>query len=133
MKYARNVDVPVVLHEVRDAVVPVQENSDIPRRRKVTVTDLQELRKNLRPFENSLNRPGGSGIIRRDVFDNVREPALRLRGPRYFFASFRSRSSERFFSMSSSLDLGTSSTCSESIFSRCTCSALESPEIATVM
>ena len=82
---ADDVDVSIVLHEVRDSVMPIQQDSDMARRCEVPVSDLRESRKDLRPFVDSLNRSARSGgIIRRDVLEDVLEPAPGFFGPRYF-------------------------------------------------
>ncbi len=40
MKYAKDVNVPVILHEIRDSVVPEQQYAYVTRGSDVAITDL---------------------------------------------------------------------------------------------
>jgi len=85
VKDAEDVHVSVVLHEVRDSVMPMEQDSYVARGGKVSVADFWIGAEDLRPFVDPLDRPGsGGGIICCDVFEDVLEPALGLFGPRYF-------------------------------------------------
>jgi dihydroorotase-like cyclic amidohydrolase len=55
MKYAKNVNVTVVLHEVRDAVVAVQEYTNVTRRGPVSVPNLRKVLDGLGPVVDPLN------------------------------------------------------------------------------
>src|SRR5688572_9541705 len=85
VKDAKNVDVSVVFHEVRNAVMPIQEDSDVARGRDIAVSDLGKALEDLCSFVDSLNRPSCCNwIIGRDVLEDVLEPTLRFLGPCYF-------------------------------------------------
>lgn len=49
VKNTRHVDVPIVLHQVGDPVVPIEQESDVAPRSKVTVSDFGVPGQNLRP------------------------------------------------------------------------------------
>src|SRR5487761_2624328 len=84
VKDAENVDVPVILHEVCDSVMPIEQNSDVSRRRNVTVPDFRKSREDLRPFVYSFNGAGGGGrVIGGDVLEDVFKPSPALVGPGY--------------------------------------------------
>ena len=68
MEDAKNIDVSVVLHEVRDPEMPIEQNSDVSRGRRVTMSDLGKAGKDLRPLVYFLNGArGGRRIIGGDA------------------------------------------------------------------
>ena len=85
VKDTEDVDVPVVLDEIGDSVVPVEEDAHVARRCGVAIVDLREGRENLRPLIDSLSRAArGVGGFCGKVLENVFEPAFCLLGPDYF-------------------------------------------------
>ena len=79
VKYAENVNVAVVLHQVRDTVVAVQENANVTRRGLVSVSDLRKVLDGLGPVIDPLNRFScRPRIVRCNVLEDVLEPALCL-------------------------------------------------------
>ena len=84
MKDAKNVNVSVVLHEVRNPVMLIEQDSDVSRGCHVTVSNFGKTGKDLRPVMNFLNGTRGrSRIIGGDKLEDVLEPALSFFGPRY--------------------------------------------------
>src|SRR6185436_1011105 len=82
---AEDVNVSIVFQEVRNPVMPIKEDSDIARGRKIAVSDLGEGLEHLRSFVDSLNRTSRRGrVIRRDVLKDVLKPTPGFFGPCYF-------------------------------------------------
>lgn len=56
VKDPKDVDVPVVFHNIGDSVVPVEENAHVSRGREITVSDLGMVFEHLSALEYSLDR-----------------------------------------------------------------------------
>lgn len=81
---AQDVDVSIVLHEVCDAVMPIEQNSDVSLRNKVPVPNFWVTGENLRPLINPLDSTrGGFRVVQGDVLEDILEPTLGFFGPRY--------------------------------------------------
>ncbi len=84
MEDAQDVDVSIVLHEVCDAVMPIEQNSDVSLRNKVSVPNFWVNGENLRPLINPLDSTrGGFRVVQGDVLEDILEPTLGFFGPRY--------------------------------------------------
>lgn len=85
MEYTKNVDVIVILDEIRYAVVSVQQYSDLAGRGLIPVSDFGVIQEYLRAFIYPChNIPSGPGVILGNVLEDIFKPFLRLEGPVYF-------------------------------------------------
>ena len=85
MKHPENIYVPIILHDIGNPVVPVKENTDMAVRGKISLAHLREGDKVLRPVVDALDGARcGLWIIGGDVLEDVLEPTLGFRSPRYF-------------------------------------------------
>lgn len=84
MKDTKNVNVPVFLHQVGDAVMPVEQDADVARSCRVPGTELRKSPQILGSIVDAFDRSGsGLWIVSRDVLKNVVKPALSFFGPPY--------------------------------------------------
>lgn len=84
MKHAENIDVAYVFYEVGDPIVSIEQNTNVARRRDITVTNFGNRRENLCSFKNTVNRTcGDAGTVCRNVLKDVFKLALSLCSPRY--------------------------------------------------
>src|SRR5882672_10321663 len=80
----QHIDVAAILDQVRDPVVPVEQNSDVSVRRPVTVANLRMGVQDLGFVVDALNCLCRSlRVVRRNELEDVLEPALRLKRPVY--------------------------------------------------
>ena len=85
MKDAKDIHVPIVLHEVGNPIMPVEEDANVARRGKITMTHLRKGNEVLCPIVDTLDSAGGGlRIVGGDVLEDVLEPALGFLSPRYF-------------------------------------------------
>ena len=86
MENADDVNIAVVLVEIRHAVVSVKQNPDISVGKKVVaITHIWEFTQALRFFIDRLDGPQRSaGIINGDEIVNIAKPLLCFAGPVYF-------------------------------------------------
>jgi len=84
VKDAKDVDVSIILHEICNPVVPVEQDADISRGTRVTVSDLGKSGEDLRPVVDFLNSASGSvWFISSDVLEDIFEPTPSFIGSRY--------------------------------------------------
>jgi len=84
MEHTEDIDVPVILYKVSYPIVPVEEDTYVARGRRLTLAHLGKGNEVLRPLEDALDSASGDlRIIGGDVLEDVLEPALGLRSPRY--------------------------------------------------
>jgi len=84
MKDTKDVNVPIVLEQVGDPVMPVEEDSHMARRGRITMAHLGKGNEVLRPLIDALDSAGGGlWIIGGDVLEDVLEPALGFGRPLY--------------------------------------------------
>lgn len=85
MEYAKDVDVSIVLQQVRDSVMLVEKDPNVTRGSRVTIAQLRQDAQLLGSFVNGLDRVSRSlGIISGNVIEYVFKPALGFCGPGYF-------------------------------------------------
>ena len=84
MKDTQTINISVFLQEVCDPVMPIKQDTDVPRGGHVMVANLGKAGEDLRAIIDTLNgKRGGGRIIGGDELEDVLEPALSLFGPRY--------------------------------------------------
>lgn len=84
MEDAEDINVPIVLDQVGDPVMPIEEDSHMARRGRITMAHLGKGNEILRPLVDASDSASrGLRIIGGDVLEDVLEPALGFRRPRY--------------------------------------------------
>ena len=84
MKDSEDVDVPIFLDEIGNPVVAVEKDAYVARGCLITIAHLGKGTEVLRPPEDALDGASCSlRIIGGDVLENILQPALGFRSPRY--------------------------------------------------
>lgn len=85
MENTQHSDVAVVTNQVRDPIMAVKKNADVPDGRPISISELGELAERLGSVVYALNRALRCGrVVRSDVFEDIREPAFCFSSPDYF-------------------------------------------------
>lgn len=84
MKDTEHIHISAILDQIRNAVVTVKENSDIPGGAAIAMPNLGVLRKHLRLLIDAVYNSVGCGrIISSYVLVDIAKPSLRFIGPNY--------------------------------------------------